>query len=170
MSVKLELYQAVKAKLQTLTFIENVLHYNGQDLNNYQQEKAMRFPQAWIQISNVTWKPSSQQSDNLNRTQQQKSEVVALTIYYASEINLNDDTDTFEDHLTAIDLIYRALTMMETDNINPLQRVSEDDIPNNENVRIWSQTFTTMLTEQAVSKTDINSSPVTLTLNKNILP
>ena len=90
MSVKLELYQDIKAALQDLTFIKNVLHYNGQDLLNYEKNNSKRFPQSWIQISNVTWQPSQQVPYNQNRTQQQKSDTIIVTVYYASFTLLED--------------------------------------------------------------------------------
>jgi hypothetical protein len=163
MSVKLELYQDIKAKLQELTFLKNVLHYNGQDTFNYERDNSRRFPQAWIQLSNVIWQPSQQKAYNQNRTHQQKSDPITITIYYAS-FSLNEDDETFETDLINIDLIYRSLTMMDGNNYNPLQRSSEGDLPTNNNVRIWAQEFTTMLTECADSSNLVNASPLTLNI------
>jgi hypothetical protein len=161
MSVKLDLYRDIKAALQDLTFMENVLHYNGQDLLNYEKDNSKRFPQSWIQISNVTWQPSQQIAYNQNRTQQQKSDTSLITVYYASYSLLEDD-ETFETDLVNIDLIYRALTMLEGDNYSPLQRIGESDIATNNNVRVWAQEYTTMLTEPAIAKTLEDAAPLTL--------
>jgi hypothetical protein len=161
MSVKLDLYRDIKAALQDLTFIENVLHYNGQDLLNYEKDNSKRFPQSWIQISNVTWQPSQQIAYNQNRTQQQKSDTSLITVYYASYSLLEDD-ETFETDLVNIDLIYRALTMLEGDNYTPLQRIGESDIATNNNVRVWAQEYTTMLTEPAIAKALTDAAPLTL--------
>jgi hypothetical protein len=169
MSVKLEIYQAIKAKLEALAFLENVLHYNGQDTLDYEEDVSKRFPQAWIQLNTVNWGASELHPHQENRTQQQKSSEVVITIYYAV-FSLNPDDDTFETDLVNIDLIYRAVTMTEGDNFNPLQRSSESDESNNNNVRVWAQEFTTMLTEPAIVSTDIDAAPVTITINKVILP
>jgi hypothetical protein len=168
MSVKLELYQAIKAKLQAIPEVRNVLHYNGQDLTNYEQDNAKRFPQVWIQLGTIEWQPSELQAHQSNRTQQQKSGTVAITIYYAS-FSLNEDDETFETDLTAIDKIYRALTMLDSDNFAPLQRVSESDLSTNNNVRIWPQIYSTMLTECAVTGNDTDAAPVTIQINKTIV-
>lgn len=167
-SVKLDIYQDIKAQLETITSIRNVLHYNGQDMLNYEKDISKLFPQSWIQINTVSWQPSSLSPHQQNRTQQQKSDTVSVTIYYASW-DLRDDNDTFEIDLVNIDLIYRALTMLEGDNYNPLQRISETDVPTNNNVRVWTQEFTTMLTEQAIARTEVDATPVTTTINKAIL-
>lgn len=164
MSVKLEVYQSIKERLQDLTFVRNVLHYNSQDALNYEKDISRRFPQVWIQISDVTWQPSQHQPYNQNRTHQQKSDAVAITVYYAS-FSLKEDEDTFETDLVNIDLIYRALTMLDGNNFNPLQRVSETDVPTNNNARVWAQVFTTMLTEPAVATDLVDAAPLELVIN-----
>lgn len=161
MSVKLELYQDVKAALQELTFIKNVMHYNSQDILNYEKNNSKRFPQVWIQLSSIPWNPSELKPYNQNRTQQQKSEPITMIIYYAS-FSLKEDDETFETDLVNIDLIYRALTMLEGDNFSPLQRASEADIATNNNVRVWAQEYTTMLTECAIAEALTDSAPLTL--------
>lgn len=166
MSVKLELYRAIKAQLETISSINTVTHYNGQDTQNFEKTVSKRFPQAWIQLSNIEWNSSELTAHNSNVTQQQKTGSVTVTIYFASWI-LKEDDDTFETDLVAIDEIYRASTMLEGDNFQPLQRVSEGDLPNT-GVRIWAQTYTTMLTECGISKELTDAAPVVLTINKVI--
>jgi len=166
MSVKKDLYTAIKTALQGVEELKNVLHYNGQDTSDYENDHSKRFPQAWIQISDIEWKPSSQRPHESNQTQEQKTEIVNVTIYYAS-FSLSDDDDTFLTDLDNVDRIYRALTMLQGDNFNPLQRASEGDDSNNNNVRIWIQQYTTMLTENAVSLDRVDAAPVTLTINKD---
>jgi hypothetical protein len=170
MSVKLDIYQAIKAQLETLTFIENVLHYNGQDLLDYEEDHAKRFPQAWIQLTNIPWLNSEKQPNQANRTHQQKSEDgVVVTIFYAS-FSLNDDDDTFETDLANIHTMHNAITMLEGTNFNPLQRRLENDLATNNNVRVWATQYTTMLTEQSETDNETDAAPITLTINKTILP
>jgi len=167
MSVKLELYQDVKAALSAIESIKTVMHYNGQDAQNFQKTVAKNFPQSWIQLSNIEWNPSELTAHNSNVTQQQKTASVIVTVYYASWM-LKEDDDSFETDLVAIDEIYRALTMLEGLNYQPLQRIGEVDVPNL-GVRIWAQTYTTMLTECGVSKSLTDASPVTLAITKTII-
>lgn len=169
MSVKIELYQAVKAALQEITEIKNVLHYNGQDSYNYEKDIARRFPQAWIQLTSIPWQYPEQASYNKNRTRQQKSEGITITVYLAT-FNLKEDDDTFEDDLLLVDKIYRKLILLDGDHFTELVRISESDTPTNDNVRVWAQEYTCMLTEQAEAKTLIDVSPVDLDLTKEILP
>lgn len=168
MSVKVELYQAIKAKLQELEGVKNVLHYNGQDILDYEKDNSKRFPQYWVQLTNIEWEPSQQQPHQANRTHQQKTTSVAITIYYAT-FSLKGDDDTFEDDLAAVDLSYRALSMLDGDNFGPLQRVSEGDEATNNNVRIWTQVYMTQLTECAIDGTEIDAAPVLLVINKNAI-
>jgi hypothetical protein len=167
MSVKVELYQAIKAELESIPSVKNVLHYNGQDLLDYEKDNPKRWPQYWIQLSSIEWLPSELKPNQSNRTQQQKSAAVTITIYYAT-YSLNEDDETFEDDLTAVDLSYRALTMIDGDNFGPLQRVSESDTATNNNVRVWAQTYTTKLTECAIANTDVDAAPVQIVINKTI--
>lgn len=165
MSVKKTLYQAIKTALEEITEIRNVMHYNGQDGKRFEKNVSKRFPQVWIQLSSVNWKESESGAYNVNRTRQQKTESVEVTIYSA-QFSLNEDDETFPTDLDLIDLIYRKLTMLDGENFTPLQRVSEVDIPTNTNVRIWTQTYSTMLTEMANAEDLIDASPVTLVINK----
>lgn len=167
MSVKKELYSAIKAKLQTVTQINNVLHYNNQDGLDYEKDHSRRFPQSWIQLTDVEWNPSELESHNKNRTRQQKTVGCTITVYTAT-FSLKEDEDTFESDLDLVDLVYRALTNLDGDHFTPLQRVREQDLPTNNNVRVWAQTYSTMLTEQADSTTLVDAAPVTLTLNKDL--
>lgn len=164
MSVKKDVYQAIKTALTEITEIRNVRHYNGQDLTNFQQDISSRFPQAWIQLTSIDWQPSELVSHNENRTRQQKSANVQITVYLGT-FSLNEDDETFESDLDLIDLIYRKLTMLDGANFTPLQRVSESDIPTNNNVRMWAQVYDTMLTEYANADNEVDAAPVALILN-----
>jgi hypothetical protein len=168
MSVKKTLYQAIKTALEEIPSVKNVLHYNSQDALNYEKDISLRFPQVWIQLTSIDWNPSELESHNSNRTRQQKSENVQITIFSAT-FSLNTDDETFEDDLDLIDEIYRKLTMLDGENFSPLQRISEADTPTNNNVRVWQQVYSTMLTEKAVADNDTDAAPVTLIINKSTL-
>ena len=169
MSAKLILYQDVKAALQAISEIKNVLHYNGQDLTNFEKDVSLQFPQVWVQLTSITWKPSELKAYNQNKTQQQKSDQAFITIYSAT-YSLRNDNDTFENDLLLVDKIYRALANLDGDCYGPLQRLNEEDQPTNNNVRVWAQTYSTMLTEAPISEGLVDVSPVELTINKIIIP
>lgn len=168
MSVKKTLYQAIKASLIEIEEIKNVMHYNGQDTLNFEKDLSVRFPIAWIQLTSINWKPSELVSYNKNRTRQQKTEDCTITIFIAT-FSLKNDDDTFEDDLDLIDLVYRKLTMLDGDNFTPLERVNEQDVATNNNVRVWTQTYSTMLTEMANASELEDAAPVTLVINKNLI-
>lgn len=168
MSVKKELYQSIKSALQEITDIKNVLHYNGQDGLNYEKDLSRRFPQSWIQLTSVPWISPEGYSYNKNRTRQQKSQAITVTIYLAT-FSLNEDDETFETDLDLIDKIYRKLDGLDGDHFTDLQRTNESDIPTNNNVRVWAQEYTTMLTEQAEEKTLVDVSPVELVITKSVI-
>lgn len=169
MSAKLELYQAIKIALEAISGIEEVIHYNGQDLLNYEKDIGRRFPQCWIQLTTIPWQPSQLGAYNENRTRQQKSTGAIITIFTAQR-TVKDDDDTFEIDLVFIDLVYRALTLLDGDHFSPLERLSESDLPTNSNIRVWAQEYTTMLTERANASTLEDAAPVTLVIDKAILP
>lgn len=167
MSVKKDVYSSIKTALQEIAEIKNVLHYNGQDTYNYEKDISRRFPQAWIQLTNINWKESELTSYNENRTRQQKTTQCLISVYTA-QFSLKEDEDNFEDDLDLIDLVYRKLINLDGTNFTPLQRESENDLPNNNNVRVWIQTYSTMLTEQANDDDLTDAAPVALTINKTI--
>jgi len=168
MSVKLEIYQAIKVKLLAIDGMRNVEHYNGQDIYNYEKDHARRFPQCWIRFQTIQWQPSMINAYNQNATREQKSALFAVTVHFAT-FNLKSDNDTFESDLENIDTIYRALTNLEGDNFTSLQRISEEDSSNNDNVRVWPITFTTMATECGISKEEEDAAPLALIINKEYI-
>ena len=168
MSVKLEIYQAIKVKLLAIDGMRNVEHYNGQDIYNYEKDHARRFPQSWISFSTIQWQPSMTNAYNQNTTKEQKSAAFTVTVRFAT-FNLKSDNDTFESDLENIDTIYRALTNLGGNNFSPLQRLTEEDNPNNNNVRVWTITFSTMVTECGVSKEEEDAAPLALIINKEYI-
>lgn len=158
-NVKLDLYNAVKTALQEITEIKNVVRYNSQQ-ENEPQETRRQYPQAWIEFSSVEWPPSLHKANNSDTSNEQKGNI-ELTVHLAVW-DLRDDDDSFSDALTLTDKIYRKLTMLEDENFTPLQRVSEIDDINQDNVRDWQITFTTMVIEAGVSLSQVDAAPVTV--------
>lgn len=163
MSVKINLYEAIKTAIEAIPSIKNVLHYNGQEILNYEKDIPKRFPQCWIQLTSIEWNSSEQRPNNANITQQQKTALVNISIYTAT-FSLNEDNETFTNDLILVDLVYRALSMLEGVNFSPLQRVSESDISTNNNVRVWQQDYTSQLTENAIALNNEDVAPINLVI------
>jgi len=164
-NVKLDLYNDIETVLKEIVSVRNVLKYNSQDIN---QDKIIpkQYPQAWIHFSDISWLPSHLTAYDQNLTQEQKGTIL-ITIHI-EQFSLSGNETTWKPDLTLINTVYRKLSNMSGDNYTPLQRVSEIDDINNENIRDWQITFSTMVTECGVSLGQQDATPVVLTINKQI--
>jgi hypothetical protein len=170
-NVKLDLYNDIETALINVVdsnnnkLIKNVLKYNSQDVNN-DTIIQKNYPQAWIHFSDISWNPSMLDGHNQNTTQEQKG-LISITIHI-EQFSLKGNEDTWKSDLTLINLVYRALANMKGENYTSLQRVTEIDHVNNNNVRDWQIIFTTQVTESGISKGQTDAAPVTLIINKQI--
>lgn len=164
-NVKLDVYNDIETALNEITALSNTLKYNSQDVNN---EKIIQkqYPQAWIHLSSVDWNPSMLTAYNQDATQEQKG-LLIVTIHI-EQFSLSGNETTWKPDLTLINSVYRKLANMSGENYTPLQRASEIDDVNNDNVRDWQTSFTTMVTEAGVSKGQTDVAPVDLTIVKVI--
>jgi len=165
--VKYDLYVAIENALEAIPAIKHVLKYNSQDLTNDKIHQR-NYPQAWIANSSIVWQPSSLHAHNQNTTAEQKGEM-EITIHI-SQHSLSGDNTTWKPDLSLINTVYRALTnlQLDTESFSPLQRASEVDDTDNNNVRIWQIVFTTMVTECGVSENLEDVAPIDLVINKTI--
>lgn len=158
MSVKLELYQLVKAAVEP--FVQTFGHFNNQ-FDTEADECPFNNPAVFFEFSDLPWAPSQLQSFNPQGTQQQKSEECQFTLHI-SYWDHEDEEDKFLSLLALVGKVYRAVTTIESDNINPIQRINdEDDVDHREPI-VWKTTFSTMLTECGVAKP---ATPVTPAVN-----
>jgi hypothetical protein len=160
MSVKIELYNKVKEAIGTIPEIKTFGHYNNQ-FNTEEEELPSNNPAVFIEFSNMSWSPSMQASFNARGTQQQKSEALQFTLYI-SYWSHEEEEDRFLSLLGIVDKVYRALANIESDNINPLQRVSEEDDSDHTEPIVWRTTFSTMVTEPGVLKNVSDVYPVSV--------
>jgi hypothetical protein len=162
-NVKLDVYNDVEAALNEIIELKNTLKYNSQDVNN---EKSIQkqYPQAWIHLSSVDWNPSMLTAHNQDATQEQKG-ILTITVHI-EQYSLKGNEATWKPDLALINTVYRKLANMSGENYTPLQRVSEVDDINNNNVRDWPISFTTEVTEAGISKEQTNAAPVGLTIIK----
>lgn len=164
-NVKLDLYNDIETALGEITAIKNVLKYNSQDVNN-EKEIQKQYPQSWISLSTIDWNTSELTAHNQDATQQQKGNIT-ITIHI-EQFSLSGNEKTWKPDLTLINTVYRKIANMSGDGYSPLQRVSETDDIDNNNVRDWQILFTTQVTECGVSLSLEDAAPVKLTIIKVI--
>jgi hypothetical protein len=164
-NVKLDVYNDVETALNEITALKNTLKYNSQDVNN-DKISQKQYPQAWISLASIDWNPSMLTAHNQDATQEQKGNLI-ITIHI-EQYSLSGNETTWKPDLALINTVYRKLANMSGKNYTPLQRVSEIDDVNNDNVRDWQMSFTTSVTECGVSKELEDAAPVELTIVKVI--
>ena len=149
MSVKKELYLLIKAAIATIPAIETFGKFNNQ-FETEDQEQSFNNPSVFLEMSEIDWLPQSQNAFNSGQTQIQQSEEFQFTLhigYWSHE----DEEDKFLALLDLVDEVYRAITSIESDNINPIKRVSEVDDSDHTEPIVWQTTFSTMLSECGVA-------------------
>lgn len=148
MSVKKELYLLIKAAITAIPTVEMFGKFNNQ-YETEDTEQSFNNPSVFLEMSEIVWLPQSQPAFNSGQTQMQKSEEFQFTLhigYWSHE----DEEDKFLAALDLVDEIYRAITSIESDNINPIKRVSEVDDSDHTEPLVWRTTFSTMLSECGV--------------------
>jgi len=158
MGVKKELYTLVKQAVEAIPSVETFGKFNNQ-FDTEEDECPFNMPAVFFSFESVQWRPSSTAYANSPHTPQQKSDEVFFTLriaYWSHE----DEEDKFLALIDLVDEVYRAVTGLESDYINPIQRVQDIDEVNHTEPVVWQTVFSTMLTEAAVAK---NYSPVTAT-------
>jgi len=158
-NIKLDLYNAIETELLTLPEFKHVLKYNSQDLN-IEKEIPKQYPQMYIYYPEIAWQPLMQEGHNHNTTKEQKGDiVVALRILLYS---LTDNQGTFKPDFALIQKAHRSIIGMQGEGFTTLQRVSEVDDINNENVRTWEVQYSTRVVECGVSKNQADAQGATL--------
>ena len=150
MSVKLELYQLVKAAVMAIPEVETFGHFNNQ-FDTEEEECPFNNPAVFFEFADLPWQPSQLRAFNAAGTQQQKSESCQFTLhigYWSHE----DEDDKFSGLLALVGKIYEAVTMVESPNINPIQRLNDEDDNAHREPIVWKTTFSTMLTEPGIVK------------------
>lgn len=158
MSVKLELYQLIKSKIEAIPSVKTFGKYNNQ-FDTEQQEQPFNNPAVFFSFEPLAWFPASTAHVNSNATQQQKTETCLFTLRI-SYWSHKPESDKYEELLALVDEVYRAVASAESENINPIQRINEEDDADHTEPIVWTCTFATMLTEPGV---DNNTTGVTVT-------
>lgn len=165
MSVKIELYNLVKAAVSTVPEIKTFGHFNNQFATE-RDEQPFNNPAVFFQFVDVPWLPSSLAVANPNASQEQKSQPVQFTLHISFWDHKNEE-DKFLGLLDVVDKVYRAVANIESNNINPIQRINDEDDPDHTEPIVWRTTFSTMLSEcgKALNVAPINPGIKIITLN-----
>ncbi|MDH4127164.1 MAG: hypothetical protein OEV44_00310 [Spirochaetota bacterium] len=165
-NVKLDLYNAIETALKEIAELKHVLKYNSQDKYD---EKIIpkQYPQAWIHFSSIDWNSSLLMPHNKNQTQEQKG-IINITIHI-EQFSLSGNETTWKPDLNLVNNVYRKLTNLKGENFTQLQRISETDDIDNNNIRDWQITFSTMVVENGVTEGHTDVAPVSLIINKQII-
>ena len=166
MSVKIELYNLVKAAVEGILtddpepvrVIKTFGHFNNQ-FNTEAEEQPFNNPAVFFQFTEMPWQPSQHSSFNAQGTQQQESESLQFTLHI-SYWSHNPEEDKFLSLLDVVDKVYRALANIESDTINPLQRINDEDDPDHTEPMVWQTTFSTMVVEKGIENNKTGVSPV----------
>lgn len=161
-NVKLDLYNAIEEKLLALPEFKHVLKYNSQDLT-MEKEIPKQYPRMYIYYPDISWNPLMLTGHNQNTTQEQKGDItVAVRILLYS---LKDNEDTFKPDFALIQKAHRSIIGMQDEGFTTLQRVSETDDIDNNNVRTWEIQYSTSVVECGVSKGEADAQGVTLDIS-----
>lgn len=174
-SIKLDLYNAILAKLESLQLdgaplFRYVGHYNSQETqnaNNFSYDT----PAAFIQLSQISWIHTKHEAGSVNRSREQDG-TARVTIHTFIH-DLRNDKTSFPDHLIIINKIYRALIGLRSDNtingkFSSARRIAESEGPPNNNLRHWTTTYEFRIQEPPIILNKLDSQPVTLKINKII--
>jgi hypothetical protein len=150
MSVKKELYELVKAAVTALPEVKTFGHFNNQ-FDTEEDEQTFNNPAVFFEFADLPWQPSQLQSFNPQGTQQQKSEACQFTLHI-SYWSHEEEEDKFLALLDLVGKVYGGVTTIESANINPIQRLNDEDSNDHTEPIVWKTTFATMLTEQGIAK------------------
>ena len=173
MSIKIELYQLLSTKLKSLEMIEGVKlfnyvgHYNGQELEN-PNNFSYKTPAAFIAFNQIGWDVTKHKTTDSNLNREQNGQI-EFSIHFFFH-NLQNDSDSFLDHLEIIDFVYYQVLGLRSDEtingkISTIKRIREFDDTNNNNLRHWQTVFSTMLQETANQAGQTQSDPISILIN-----
>lgn len=157
MSAKIELYNLVKEAIATIPEVKKFGKFNNQ-FDTEGDEVPFLYPAVFYELSSIRWQPSMLSYPNAKETQQQKSEPIEFSLHVGYWSHEDEDTKYLA-LLEIVEKVYRAVSNIESDIINPCQRVSEDEDNNHTEPYVWTITFSTMLTERGQAYDIVEVSP-----------
>lgn len=136
MSIKKEVYRAVRDKLLTETGVETSRLYNSQ-FDNLDKENVFTFPAAFIEFAQLDY------VSNAEGTQEGDARI---RIYLGYDSLKTEDLDV----LDLMEEVHLALQgFLAVENSTPLVRIYEGQDVNHDVVAVWLMDYTTKLTDTA---------------------
>ncbi len=179
-SIKIDLYTAVRNALAALLeggpasdpLFKFIGHYNSPEIDN-DNNFAYRTPAAFIALNNVDWSETrfDHPSSDLSR---QQNGLATLTVHIFIH-DLRTDSETYIEHLTTINRVYRALIGLRSlpaveGKFSSLRRVRDVDDSQFANLRHWRQVYTSWVQEAPQTFGQTDAQPVTLKYNIDVEP
>lgn len=164
MSVKLDIWTAVKAKLVALKAAGTINHYgiwNNQieHEENQKDDIPFEFPAVFLGFTTMPW-DTALKAGNRNQFNQQSSpegQEWLLTLYICFE-NYEAETSSFELNDPKFDLIIEAMHMLKINEYAQDLRRSEERMPtDHNNVVVWEVDYITRVAETFADATVIDA-------------
>ncbi len=139
MSVYKELYEAIEAKIATISSVKHFGKWNNQILNT-DSEWQYEYPAVFLEFSLGTWSPAENKPGTTNIEQLQKGEVdVSLHIITFSRDNSDN---TIEAALDLSREIWTNVNGLKGATFTTLQRALSIDDDNHDERRDWIEVYT----------------------------
>jgi hypothetical protein len=161
MSVKLDIYTDIKAKLASdVTAIKDTLIWNGQ-IDAEKKEKAKAYPLVYIEFSNMSWDITKLNTGRIGTTGGLKTEqsgkfIVTIHIVFW---RLEDETMAFSLIDTIIENVFFAILKLDGTYYGPLLRIAERQDVNHDNVIDWQIDFSCGAFQSAQVDIDLTEVP-----------
>ena len=147
MAIK-DFYTTLKAQIETVTEVKTVRLYNNQ-IAKQSEESAWAYPAVFIEFTDIDWETTqaANQQGTLN-----------IRLYQAFESYQDEDTDLF----TILEKIFKAVHGFQGASFSALQRTSDTQDTDHDQIIIWKTDFITDLVDcGATVQKDLVSATVT---------
>lgn len=154
MGVKTILFDAVKARIETVTDIKIVALYNSQ-FDNELKERPKTYPVAYIEFSNIEWgklNAKAASGTGYEKYSHTQNGMITLTIHIGF-VKYEHETDSFPIIMPIVEKVHNVLSAYEGEQFTNLQRVSEIQDINHDNVIDWQINYETEVLEAGVDET-----------------
>ncbi|MCK4909850.1 MAG: hypothetical protein KAS70_08120, partial [Planctomycetes bacterium] len=150
---------------------KHVGHYNSPETEN-DNNFAYRTPAAFISIDRVDW--TATKFDHPGQDLSREQDGLATFTIHIFLHDLRTDTDSYPEHLTTINRVYRALIGLRSPSTvegkySSFRRVREVDDIIFSNLRHWKQTYESFVQEAPISAERVDASPATLEVTIEVI-
>ena len=153
MSAKLDIFNDIVTKIESIVDTDNVRVINtvelwNSQLDNLKEEIPFNFPAVFIEFAEIPWTTTNQQPSTLGAqgdvTKEQKGDGALITLHIAFS-QLEDETVSFPIISPIIDKVYFAIQGLTGTFYKPLLRVAERQDTDHDRVIDWQMDFTALI-------------------------